>query len=264
MHRAILNTLTTIKHILLFLVAVFTGHMHFAQPDKVVISFSDDIAENKPIHESRVPVLRRSPDRTFILPVSLILYGFSSTGNKNENWGSMDIALKNHVQRNNPAFHTRVDDHLQYAPVVLVYLLNATGVKGKHDLRDRTMICLLSGAFTFTFVKTIKSVMKEERPDTQAPTSFPSGHTALAFSSAYFLHQEYKQQSPWYGVAGYTMAAGTGMLRILNNRHWLKDVVAGAGFGILSGQLAYLLYPKIKQWLFGEKKQQGMAMAISY
>jgi membrane-associated phospholipid phosphatase len=31
-----------------------------------------------------------------------------------------------------------------------------------------------------------------------------------------------------------------------NNKHWLNDVAAGAGVGILSTRLAYWLYPKLK------------------
>ena len=35
-----------------------------------------------------------------------------------------------------------------------------------------------------------------------------------------------------------------------NNRHWLTDVIAGAGVGILSAQAAYWLYPVITETFF--------------
>jgi len=44
-----------------------------------------------------------------------------------------------------------------------------------------------------------------------------------------------------------TIAATTGTLRIYHNKHWLTDVVAGAGIGILSTALAYFIYPKVKK-----------------
>ena len=50
--------------------------------------------------------------------------------------------------------------------------------------------------------------------------------------------------SPWIGVAGYAMATSTGLLRMYNNRHWITDVVAGAGIGIASTTLSYLTYDK--------------------
>jgi phosphoesterase PA-phosphatase related len=39
--------------------------------------------------------------------------------------------------------------------------------------------------------------------------------------------------SPWYGIGGYVIAAGTGALRAWNNKHWVWDVVFGAGLGML-------------------------------
>ena len=30
-----------------------------------------------------------------------------------------------------------------------------------------------------------------------------------------------------------------------NNRHWLNDILAGAGIGILSTKFSYWIYPKI-------------------
>ena len=73
--------------------------------------------------------------------------------------------------------------------------------------------------------------------------AFPSGHTATAFVAAEFIQQEFKDASPWYGFAGYTVATATGTLRMLKNAHWFSDVVAGAGVGILTTKLTYLAYP---------------------
>ena len=40
-------------------------------------------------------------------------------------------------------------------------------------------------------------------------------------------------------MAGYGVATATGVMRILNNRHWISDVMSGAGIGILSTELGY-------------------------
>lgn len=90
------------------------------------------------------------------------------------------------------------------------------------------------------------------RPNGSGFNSFPSGHTANVFASAEFLNQEYKDIHPWIGYAGYTVATATGILRMYNNKHWLSDVVAGAGFGILSTKVSYLIYPKLKQLILGK------------
>jgi len=80
---------------------------------------------------------------------------------------------------------------------------------------------------------------------------------------AEFLWQEYKYVSPWIGIAGYTIAAGTGILRMYNNKHWFTDIVAGAGFGILSTKMAYWLYPTIKTTFFREKHLKNIT-ALPY
>lgn len=78
------------------------------------------------------------------------------------------------------------------------------------------------------------------RPDGSTRNSWPSGHTATAFVSATILHKEYGlTRSPWYSVAGYGIATMTGVMRVLNNRHWVSDVLSGAGIGIFSTELAY-------------------------
>lgn len=79
------------------------------------------------------------------------------------------------------------------------------------------------------------------RPDTGDPSSFPSGHTAQAFASATIFSDAFAQHKPWLKATMYASAATVGALRILNNRHWASDVIAGAGFGILSAKLSELI-----------------------
>jgi membrane-associated phospholipid phosphatase len=105
-----------------------------------------------------------------------------------------------------------------------------------------------------TTVYTLKKVTHETRPDGSDNLSFPSGHTATAFAAAEFLRQEYKDVSAWYGIGGYAAATFTGFLRIVNNKHWVGDVFAGAGVGVISTRLAYWIYPSIKRSLFRNKE----------
>ena len=64
---------------------------------------------------------------------------------------------------------------------------------------------------------------------------------ATAFMTATMLHKEYGHRSPWYSIAGYTAATVTGVTRQLNNRHWISDVMVGAGIGILAAEFGYFL-----------------------
>lgn len=196
--------------------------------------------------------------KSLIIPVGLISYGFIALGNNGVKKVNNNIKLE--IREDHPTFITKADNYLQFAPAAAVYGLNAIGIKGKHNLRDRSMIYLISNIILNTTVFSIKKLSHQLRPDGSGYTSFPSGHTAEAFASAEFMWQEYKDVSPWYGIAGYAVATTTGVLRLYNNKHWVSDTVAGAGFGILSTKLTYWIYPAIKRKFFKDKPLAAMIM----
>jgi hypothetical protein len=203
---------------------------------------------------------RKKIVQSLLLPGVLITYGFISNGN--HSLKKLNTEVKEEAWTEHPHQPVHIDNFLQFAPAVSVYALNAAGIHGKNNLRDRTMILLLSNVMTNGFVFSLKKITHRLRPDGSAYTSFPSGHTAEAFASAEFMRQEYKDVSPWYGAAGYAMAVATGYLRLYNNKHWLGDVLAGAGFGIASTKISYWLYPKIKKWLFKDRQLRTAVMPV--
>ncbi|AWA29416.1 PA-phosphatase [Flavobacterium magnum] len=196
--------------------------------------------------------------KALIIPTVLLGYGIiglesptlrginSSTNNE----------LKEHIDEK-----ISVDDFSQYSPFLSVYALNAFGIQGRHNFKDRTIILGTAYLIMATSVNIIKNTGTVWRPDGTSNNSFPSGHTATAFMGAEFLYQEYKNVSPWYGITGYAVAAGTGFFRMYNHRHWLTDVAAGAGIGILSTKIAYWIHPFVKKTFFSKStKATGMLM----
>ena len=167
------------------------------------------------------------------------------------------------MQEDHPRFAAHVDNYIQFAPAAAVFLLNLSGIKGKNTLKDASFIYAISTAVMGGTISTVKGSVHRLRPDGSAFNSFPSGHTATAFAAAEFLKQEYKDRSQWYGYAGYTVAIATGTLRMYNNKHWFSDVVAGAGIGILSTKLSYLIYPQLKR-LFKPLNQPNTAFMPTY
>ena len=198
--------------------------------------------------------------KQLIIPAVLIGYGVIGLGS--DQLLSFNSQIKAEVTEDIDEKIT-IDDFSQYAPAASVYALNAFGVKGKNNMRDRSVLFVTSYAIMATTVLGLKSIVHEERPDGSSNKSFPSGHTATAFAGAEFLWQEYKDKSIWYGIAGYAVATGTGLFRIYNNRHWLTDVAAGAGIGIMSTKIAYWMNPYITKKLFkssSENKSTSMIM----
>lgn len=197
-----------------------------------------------------------------MLPATLITYGITSLGYEELKDINEEAQEELWIEHSHKLIH--LDDYLQWMPAAGVYGLNAIGIKGEHNFCDRTIIYGLSTIIMSSTVYFSKKISRQLRPDAADYLSFPSGHTANAFAGAEFLRREYKDVSPWYGVAGYAVAFTTGYLRMYNNKHWLSDVVAGAGVGILSTDLAYFLYPKIKKFFVKEKSSSTMAIPFYY
>lgn len=196
---------------------------------------------------------------TYWVPAVLIGYGALSFVVKPIR--NVDYYFKMRIARSDPGYNLNLADYLQLAPAVLVYGLNLAGDEGKDRFIDRTALLALSGGI-LTATDGLKYIAHRKRPYGNDPLSFPSGHTGAAFLAAEFLAQEYSEKSPWYGVIGYTMATTTGVLRLYGRAHWFSDVVAGAGFGMLSTKVAYLVYPYIKRTLTHKDKKGRSAMLM--
>jgi len=216
---------------------------------------------NSSVRFNRIDDSKATPKlsyKNFIVPAALLTYGFVGLGNNAVS--TLDHKIQQQVWVYNPHQLVKIDNYLQFAPAASVYLLNAVGIKGKDNFIDRSGIFLLSNVFLGVTVYSLKELTQKTRPNGDDNLSFPSGHTAEAFAGAEFMRLEYQDKSVWYSIAGYLMAGATGYLRIYNNKHYFSDVVAGAGVGIASTQLAYWLYPKIKRIFYKDKPMHTLLM----
>tara|TARA_R110000868_G_scaffold29732_1_gene110490 strand:- start:823 stop:1545 length:723 start_codon:yes stop_codon:yes gene_type:complete len=197
------------------------------------------------------------------LIVPTVLMGYGLIGLESDQLKLFNAIIKEEVNENIDKKFT-IDDISQYAPAVSVYALNLMGIKGKHNFRDRSIILGTAYILMGTSVYGIKKITKVQRPDKSNYNSFPSGHTATAFMGAEFMWQEYKDVSVWYGISGYIVAAGTGVFRIYNDKHWLTDIAMGAGLGMLSTKAAYWLFPFVNNHIFKSNKNISSAMVAPF
>ncbi|MCX6270159.1 MAG: phosphatase PAP2 family protein [Bacteroidetes bacterium] len=179
-----------------------------------------------------------------IPPLCLISYGIGIQGHSRLIISSYQV--RDFRNRNFKDFSTPVDDYLVYAGPVMVAGLNTLGIKGSHNIPEEALLFSSCFLLTSIFTAVLKVETKVMRPDGSSRNAMPSGHTSTAFANATVMYLEYRNISPWYGVAAYTMAGSVGMLRIMNNRHWASDVLVGAGLGVIVTRTIYWSYDALK------------------
>ena len=161
----------------------------------------------------------------------------------------IDHYVRDAVNTNLPGFEAKFDDYMQYLPWAAHLTMGVCGVKGVSKNRYQVLTADAFAAIMMAaVVNGLKYTVNRTRPN-GANASFPSGHTATAFTGATLLAHEYGHKSVWIPIAGYTVATAAGVMRVLNNRHYVSDVIVGAAVGILTAELAYWATDAIfKDW----------------
>ena len=187
--------------------------------------------------------------KKYYTPSSLIIVGMFSEINFGK---SLNAEFYKERNTDIPHFKTTVDNYLQFSPIILAYGFDALGMKSKTDIINRSVILLKSELIMSGSVSLLKYTIREQRPDRSSRTSAPSGHTAQAFAAAAFLSEEFGKKYKWVPCLSYSLASTVGVLRIMNNKHYLSDVLIGAGIGILSTKISYWTH----QYKWSGKKKQ--------
>jgi membrane-associated phospholipid phosphatase len=144
-------------------------------------------------------------------------------------------------------FRTHVDDWIHYAPVVTMYAADLFGVPAKNTVWNQTKFLVISEALTAGIVWSLKLGLGIQRPNNGAFTAYPSGHTSQAFVQSQVLYNEFRDTAPLLAASGFLFSTTTGALRVLNNRHWVPDVLLGAGIGMFVTNAVYYFEP-FKKW----------------
>lgn len=169
-------------------------------------------------------------------------------------------------------YRGNLDDYAQYAPAAAVYSLHALGIKGKNNFGNLTAIVLKSFVLNAVITTGVKYSVDEERPGGDSH-SFPSGHTSKAFTLAHVMHKEYGEKNIWFSIGAYSCAAAVGVMRVAKDAHWISDVLAGAGTGILSTELVYLTHQykwdnehirRLDIFPFQTRNQKGLTLVYTF
>jgi hypothetical protein len=206
-----------------------------------------------------VPIKKKHRLASLIIPGSLIALGTAIMLDKDaDEFFLNNFEVREERNEHFVNFSHRIDDYLQHVPSATAFIMSVSGVKGKHDLPNQIALYVKSELVMLSVVYPLKYTIGEQRPDEGDRYSFPSGHTAQAFTAATFLAKEYGHKSIWIPIGAYTVATTVGVFRVLNNRHWISDVLVGAGIGMLSTELVYRTHQN--KWGRDRKPQASASM----
>ncbi len=192
--------------------------------------------------------------RQLILPASLITIG--SVGVSNKTFTRLNNSIRDKMVHIRGTHFLKVDDYIQYLPVASYLLMDFIGANCKHSFKERFVVGATSYLAMGIIVNSFKYTVREKRPGSNAYNSFPSGHTATVFMGAELIRREYGTA---VSIGAYFIAGGVAFLRIYNDKHWLNDIIAGAGIGILSAEIGYWLLPFYRK-LFNWDKQSASVL----
>lgn len=173
-----------------------------------------------------------------ILPLSMITVGIIANNSQFEKDLRYDIRAK--VGND---FQFRIDDYFQLVPIAEMYIADALGVKAKNHWFDQSKYLFISNVISASITQGLKRITLKNRPDNSTNDSFPSGHTSFSFTNASVLMHEFRDSAPVLAYSGYLFSTTTATFRMINDRHWISDVLVGAGIGILATELVYYLEP---------------------
>ena len=195
-----------------------------------------------------------------VVPISLVGIGALGIG-ENSPMRGMNLAIRNGLYEASKGVKLRFDDYVQYVPVAFYLTLDFMGLKAKHSFGERLAVGVVTYISVTALSQSIKYIVREPRPDTGTRNSFPSGHTMTAFAGAELVRSEYG----WgVGMGAYALAATVGFMRMYNGRHWFNDVLAGAGFGILSARIGYWMLPLSRHIFKIPRKGQALIATPTY
>jgi hypothetical protein len=196
----------------------------------------DSILEISPFS----PVEYRAKVKDFILPAVLITTGViaSQTGNRD----IFPFERSNYKSKDTPW------EYILLGVTASSLFVFDRYKKATHKPFDQSMLLLCSVGLSVVPAYILKENYPEQRPD-GGGNSFPSGHATTSFAVAHLLYKEFKSSNPWLAYGGYVIAAGITGSRIIQNKHWICDGLAGAGIGILGTELAYWLYFPVRNFI---------------
>lgn len=152
--------------------------------------------------------------------------------------------------------------------------IGAGYLAGSDKTMDTGLLCLKSMVLSSVSTQALKIATQRPQPGMEigagfwtAPSfslsndSFPSGHSAIIWSVAPVLAEQYSQQK-WVAPTVYSLATLSSVSRIYLDEHWTADVLAGSIIGYLCGKLTLKNTPRLH--LAPAQNINGLSLSVDF
>lgn len=164
----------------------------------------------------------------------------------------VDKDVKKFSQSNKTEFLNtvfKIDEyyHIELMAASIVVLYGYGLIDKNNEVRNLSLRLAEATVYSSLINLSIKFLSGRTRPSfTEIPfefnpfkitfekTSFPSGHSTLAFAYSTVMAKEY--QNFIWKFGWYSLAVLTAYARVYNNEHWLSDIIFGSAIGFFVGE----------------------------
>lgn len=156
-------------------------------------------------------------------------------------------------------------------------LLYGVGAIRKDDKEKYTALKGIEAyALGFVMAQVLKQLTHRDRPYMNNPpdpylwygpfhppsnSSFPSGHSTVAFAVATVVATSYRK-TIWVPIVCYTFAGLTALSRVYQNDHWFSDVFVGTALGFAIGKT--IINNQMKKLKIIPVSPNGMGVTVFY
>jgi len=180
-----------------------------------------------------------------------------------QNW---EVDLLKNINPNPPSSKVWKGFSATAEPISLslpIGLFTVALLENNKSLKEQSIEVMESLALASIATEGLKIIVDRKRPyerytdiyphDYEIGKSFPSGHAALAFSTATSLSIQFKK---WYIVApAYLWATSVSYSRLYLGQHYPSDILASALVGSGSAWISY----KANQWLKNKRQHRKIS-----
>jgi len=185
--------------------------------------------------ESTSKILSNQTNQLILGSAALAALAATKVDHQVKSYAQIKGLLPDNISHIGDMYGGRWGHWILWSSILATSLVDGKKAEMSEKMEFSTLAMVTNGILT----ETMKRGFGRKRPNGSCCKSFPSGHTSHSFTIATIVNELYGDQM---GIAAYCLAVLVATSRINDNKHYLSDVLFGAGLGTAVGRGFALAY----------------------